>query len=315
MRSLKGGEARHEETRQGQEMLTTRLNEWRGRGVLAIFVLLAWMVGVPLPSAAQTWPNQPAGATVLQDVAFNQTLPPGWIQMFGCNCSIVSDPTAPHSPNNVLEGRRNSDQTGGSDSAYILPSPSNDIYVGYWIRPSNPFYGWSPNGPAQNKHLLIDNVTDGHTYVSMFDTDGVQGPPFNLGSSLEYPTVTNGHLPGAQGGVGATLIFASANMDLGQWQRLEVYLKKSTTPSSRDGIYRLWKNGNLIRNDTNVNFPSAFLVVWFTQIWDSGIPLPGPESYRYDHARIAVGGTSGGGGGGDTTPPTQPTGLTATPLP
>jgi hypothetical protein len=260
--------------------------------VKKIFVFMLAFGGYLNLATAQSWPNEPVGSTVLADNPWNETLPTGWDQLWGCDCRIVSDPTAPLSPNNVLEARRLSGSTGGSDSAFQF-SAKDDLYVGFYWKPSNPFTGWAQ---GQNKIALLQSPAGGHVYILM---NGAQNSgSFSLGAQLDYGDVDNGHLPNSDGdSPGARNIYpgeGNSKVTLGEWHRVEIYMKKSTKPSDQNGVFQMWVNGSRIINHTKVNYPSGFTMVWMTQIWDSGIPLTGGAEYHwYDHTRISTGGTGG----------------------
>lgn len=205
--------------------------------------------------------------------------------------------------------------TGGANS-HLYFSPVNELYVGFWWKPSNPFPGWDTG--AVNKFAMFRHASGGHSYLMLQSKSGVRGGPYNAHFALGFDgTISNSHLGNGWGDVVGTWNLwpnrGSSDVVLGSWHRMEFYFKKSSTPTSRDGVLRWWMNGSLIADFTQVNYPSAFADVGLTPIWDSPHNLGGvtAEYHWYDHVRVSA--PSGGGSApkGDTSPPVAPTGLRA----
>lgn len=102
----------------------------------------------------------------------------------------------------------------------------------------------------------------------------------------------------------------------GEWTKVEVYLRGSTTNTSQDGIIKIWVNGVLSTSYTNVNqgtdlaeFPGGFRYLAFNHAWDgcAGVCAPGGEvwSHFFDDLYISF-----PVGTPDTIPPSAVTGLT-----
>jgi hypothetical protein len=140
-----------------------------------------------------------------------------------------------------------------------------------------------------------------HIYLSMFRTGGSgASSTYSIGA---FPDAGNSNCHVASG---ASCDMLSPNVNgltvpLGQWNRLEWYVKASTTASSRDGIIRWWMNGVLMGNYANINFRAgAFGTIMLTHVWDSVDPQQVTDYHQYDYLYLSAG--SGGGGGSDNPP-------------
>lgn len=234
-------------------------------------------------SNAADWPNEPAGSTLMGDFGLNAREGNGFRAVYPTGGEIISDPTAPFSAPSVLRYSRSSGTVGNSCNTYLDFADRNELYVGFWWKPSNPFTGWQT---GQNKIGLVKNKDVGHFYILM---TGPQGGPFNLNVQLDYFT-GNAHLGGNGDNPGPRNIFANrgnASIALGVWHRIEFYVKNGTSPTSNNGIMRWWMDGVLQADYNQVNYPGPFWEVMLAPIWDAGIPLPFPEYHSYDHVHVS----------------------------
>lgn len=271
-------------------------------GILALSLGLVWHI----EANAQAWPNEPAGSRVISDWSWNALSGAGW-RDDGGNRRIVQDSTAPLSAASVLESKRDPNAYGGSNEALDFTT-SNELYVGFWWKPSSPFTGWAT---LQNKISIVKSATGGHTYVLMNSSQ--RGGPFALAIQLDYGSVGNSHLGNGWGdSLGPWNLYANqgdSGVALGVWHRIELYIKKSTTSTSQDGILRWWMDGSPQGNYTNVNYPAGFVNVGLTPIWDSPDNIPFPEYHWYDHVKVSIPSGGGGAPNGDTSPPASPVNL------
>lgn len=275
-----------------------------------MFLLLLAMVIAP-NAWGQSWPNEPSGSTTLVECNFNSAL--CGISGASGSGSSLSDSSAPQSPSSVMEFRLPvGSSSGGGETYFPLGSQPSEIYKGYWWKPSNPFQG-HPN--CNNKvHGIV--ATTGNIWMDMLCSMGTPGGPYVVMTGLQFVGVNNCHLGNGYGDCPGnyTLLGNRSNgaVTLGAWHRIELYLKASSSATSRDGIVRLWMNGTAVMDYTNVNLPGQFVYSLFTPTWDgSWSPVhTSAFSHRYDHLHVSTGG-SGTAPKGDTTPPISPTGLRA----
>ena len=105
---------------------------------LLIAGLLLWSTEA---IAQVTWPNEPAGATVLSDWGWDTCPGGGWQLAFGCGI-ITTDATAPHSPTNVMRYTYNPSTGVGGGDPYLQPASTQDEwYIGLWFWMDPDFVG------------------------------------------------------------------------------------------------------------------------------------------------------------------------------
>ena len=246
------------------------------------------LVGSQATSFGSTnWPNEPAGATLLSDFNFDSRCSDGWKCVY-TGGQIVQDATAPLSGPNVLQQTWvNHSFTDVSYTYYSFPAGTREFYMGLWWKPSNPFYGWPT--VQQQKIMLLEGT---HTYFSMYRKSG-------SGASSEYGIWNHINLSNNNQHIGSgfgqgELLFPNVNgksVVLGQWHRLEWYVKASTTPSSQNGVFRWWMDGQLLGNYTNVNTEvPTFGTITLAPVWDAVVPEYSSftDSHRYDHVHLSL---------------------------
>lgn len=250
-----------------------------------IFLLLAFFC-FTVAQASANWPNEPAGATVISDWSFDNITGGGWNAPWGVGGKIVSDPTAPLSPSNVWRNTRSATGNDATGLMCALPAGRQDqVYFGFWFKPSNPHCGWF----CWYQKVAIVNGAAPHIYLNMHDIDETAGT-FTMVALEEravkvYDT-TNAHItpdgrlwPNVDG----------SRFQVGQWHRVEIYAKRSTSSTSRNGILMWWVDGVLRGRYTTMNFELLLTEVWLAQIWDSvDNTLPFTEYVQYDHVHVSI---------------------------
>ena len=267
-----------------------------------LVLAISWFSSVPSSYGSASWPNEPSNAGTIVDVPFN-SLPSGGMYSAYNNYAIVGDSTAPLSPSNVIQFTRPPGQTGGDQVFTALPN-MREVYLGFWWKPSNPFDGWLNNS---NKLIFLKSPVLDNIVENMY---GPRGGNRQLAFILQL-TTDNCHLPTGFGDCPGTYVLlpnaSSGITSLGQWHRIEVYVKHSTTRTSRDGILRWWVDGVLAGNFTTVNFQiEPWNEMHIVQAWDSPDPTQtSTDRHWFDHLRISQPGGS--------TATDQPPGPPATP--
>lgn len=273
----------------------------------------------PSLSVAQVWPNKPASFGTVLDCPFNVKPTPSrdpagcGIENFYNAGSIVTDSTAPVSPPNTYRSRLEAGASvGGTQLNYVTPSTYREMYVGVKWRTNPAFIG--KTGAGNKLMFLRGPVSNG---VLMMYGRGTIGFSHNSGN------VNNDHTCVLDLGLQCNPNVGSGAVSMGVWTTLELYIKSSTTNTSRDGILRWWVNGNPVGNYTNMNISSLGLNEWvWSETWD-GCGLPNgdprcdlsantsPSEHYLDQLTIAV----AGGGVNLDNPPGAPglvSGFTAT---
>lgn len=238
--------------------------------------------------ASTTWPNEPAGSAVLSDFGFDSKTGGGWSPVYPQGGAIVTDNTAPLSAPNVLQYTWHHDAGYGdvSNEVFGLPSNTKELYIGLKWKPSNPFNGWSIEG---QKILLLDG-TYNHCYLQMRRIGAYPGQNYSFWVTHCGGGADNTHIATHEG-TGFYANVWSPTVALGQWHTIEWYAKASTTPTSRDGILRMWYDGQLVLNFTSVNNQHAYFRQFqIHPVWDNYEPKCPTcvDHHWFDHVRLSV---------------------------
>lgn len=237
-----------------------------------------------------TWPNEPAGSTLITDFNFSATGGSGWVDNYN-TATIVSDPSAPLSPNSVIDFYYPIGFVAGSapDTIYYPLTTPTKLYYGYWWKVSNPW-----DGQISNINKITFQLGNSNALIQIMYGSG--SGPFKLMNSLEFPTVNNGHLTagGSFGdSPGTWQLFGNVSagtVSLGVWHQVEVIMIKSSGETSQNGTLKWWLDGTLIGNYTNVNYPSEFLGEFqFSPTWGGvGSTKSTNDHYWFDHVHVST---------------------------
>jgi len=284
-----------------------------GKWILVLVLCL-----VPSMAFAQLWTNKPSGLTVISDCPFSGALCPGWQNIYNTQ-AYASSSNAPVSPPSVFDTFLGAFSTTGNGQ-WIYPLPNvREVYVGtYWaqnadfegmgdiankmifVQPSGEanFLNWIQGGrwtPGVLTWVFQQNGGINNCHVSGYISPGCSlGPEFGPGTGNLTPNVA---APSIAAGSG--------------WHKIEIYQRASTSATSRDGIIRIWVDGLLSTDYSNLNLgPNGFIDFQINHTWDGGPrnDCPARDCTRawhhyWDHMVIAT----GNGGGSTSPPPPSPT--------
>jgi hypothetical protein len=226
--------------------------------------------------SASAWPNEPAGFVTITDQPWNTTVGGGWNRRSGGTDHIISDAAAPKSPPNILEYIYPLGFVDGwAPATQYHPVNTKEIFVGMWWKPSSP---WQGNVSNVNKIQFLQ-VQNSSVYMTMY---GPRNGPFELRCNAQWPEM---------GSVWLTPNVNNPTVSLGQWHRLEWYLKYESSYGARDGIIRWWLDGVLVGNHTNVRFPNdgGFVEYQISPTWggNTGEAKTQVDFYRFDHSYLS----------------------------
>jgi hypothetical protein len=257
------------------------------------------------------WPNEPAGFTQITDNAFDTLAAPGWAYSpLQATADILADAGAPLSPPHVMRFNYPATFPGGHEAAqeyYVFPGGGGqEYYFGVWWRPSDP---WQSAASGINEVLLWQAAppSSANLYPVMNGQVWDSAPPpgryfLSLAYESSFASNAAANLPNSFGDTvapGARQIYGNLHpyymLAPGNWYRIEVYVKESTTPTSRDGILRLWitKLGDAaptqVGDYTSMNFDGPnFTQVNITQTWGRIGEAKAENDYLwYDHIHIS----------------------------
>lgn len=232
-----------------------------------------------LPPGTGSWPNEPAGFTMIADKSFSSLVGNGWSIVDNALglVTVGIDPNAPLSPPSVMQYLYPIGFVGGNGPGavyYRLPAVHR-IYVGVWWKPSNPWQGHVSNS---NKIQYLRTDNSGNMFMAMY---GTPGGPFELRVFPEFSTSNDQWLTPNRG---------SGAVALGQWHRIEWLVIYNTSTTPPNGVVRWWMDGRLIGDYSNQSFPSELLKEYkMSAIWGGAEPTLKQEIdyYWYDHVHLS----------------------------
>jgi hypothetical protein len=213
------------------------------------------------PSAGP-WPNAPAGWTVVTDYDAHALNSGGWVNAYATSItsgqvSVVHDPTGPLNPTVWQFYYRQGDQrlcgAGPGTEYYNLPATKH-LYLGEWVKFSNPFSFPTVNGSDPELHTLYVFAQSGKGQLVL---DMQANGDIRLVS--EFGAGTNFYS------------MASPHWTLGAWHRVEMLLDAA-------GAATVWMDGVLSINATGIPYPAdaGFNEVQVTGTWGGCIPPNAP---------------------------------------
>jgi uncharacterized protein YjdB len=218
-------------------------------GTMAVTVTST--TSTPSPSSA-AWPNQPSGMTEFTNRPYSATVEDGWESDFIGQSYIMSDGTSPQSAPDFFRIIYPVGLTGGStpfQQEKALPGGQTQTYAEMWIRYSA---NWVPDNADVMKVLYIwddDSQAGEQPAVCFCTTEGGAGASFM--PQLRIQDNVTGTASNYSPNTGSAQTF-----EPNTWVHLEVYLKMNT-PGGGNGVYKLWMNGQLISNYTNITYAST----------------------------------------------------------
>ncbi len=264
--------------------------------------------------------NEPPGLTPVFQTDFNSL---AGISDVYSSTAIVSDPTAPVSPNNVARHRMEAGAPTGGGQTHVTATSSREFYVCLWWRVNAQWQGRVSQDKLffiRNINAPVDQRSNGFFGFKGGPTKSHDGPMYMFWAH-NSSNVDNSHICGGPPGLGSggncnPNVGSGQVSAIGQWSKIEAYVKTSTTLTSRDGVVKWWVNGNPAGDYSQVNFGGAIGSdewVW-TETWDGcgtgGAPgcdigPTGVNTNVWEHFidRLYVSTSTGGGG---TTPPPPP---------
>jgi hypothetical protein len=239
------------------------------------------------PAGSNACTNEPPGLTVIFDAAWNAVPPQspttdadGWTAIGGRGrMSIVQDPNAPKSPQNVAAGKFPAGSAGGSAPFRFDRNFGRNLTTQYMCIFTMLDPAFTNNGNSGTKFgFLLTPYQGGATgvnhYLNLTD---------NLGVNLQ-----------SAGGTLNRNMFSSFSLinNRGRWVKVEVLIQANTLGNA-DGIAQMWVNDTRVLNVSNVQyfFPStapAFNGITWNPTYGGGLnPVPYDMFQFIDHWRLS----------------------------
>ena len=195
---------------------------------------------------------------------------------------------------------------------YTAPQIYREMYVGLTWRTNPEFQGRI----VINKLFFVMGPSV-QGFFGMFNPPG--SSTMQLTWSHNSQGIDNSHTCALDLGLTCYPNVGPSLVTIGQWTKVEVYQKASTTSTSRDGILRWWVNGVMGGNYTDINYAPGGLREWqWNNTWDGaqdmGISNTVDWEHWIDHLHISIPNcaTSCAEPPPDLTPPSQVTGVIVT---
>jgi hypothetical protein len=195
----------------------------------------------PAVRAGAAWNAEPHDLTLLTDRVWTTLTGAGWQRRDSDRDRIVRDATAPEAAGTSLEYAYPAGFAGGAAPAtHFYPlGGTREVFVGLELEASRP---WQGHASHVNKiQFLLTSNAD--IMMAMY------GPPPGPYELRVIPQWRE------NGDAWLTPNAANLPVTLGQWHRVEWYVKYASAPGARDGIVRWWMDGALIGDYVGVAFP------------------------------------------------------------
>lgn len=166
--------------------------------------------------------------------------------------AVIDDATAPTSPPKVFRFTYPQGYVGGSSPGQSFLEGfvvNSEIYLYFEVKFSGPPYD---NHVAGTKTIFLWHNSFQEAFTPIFYGNGP-----SLTCQIYNPSgsgISNGHVAGTWGDDPGTRQFpCGGSIPLGAWNKIEMYVKRSTTQTSRNGILMVRFNGVEVANYTNIN--------------------------------------------------------------
>lgn len=199
--------------------------------------------------------NEPAGSTTISERSWDATNEDSWlVTNREGTYRITSDATAPHGAPLVGEMEYRGESSTGANNGYpdtgtepasvmkSLGAVYQRAYLSKWLKYSNPFKGHF-SGVNKQDHFWI--AGGNRVYLSAHGS----------GTGALQPRVILQGTPGGNRNLVPNIV-PDAVITRGQWHRWELE-RVCNTAGNADGIIRLWLDGVLILEYTDVQFVTA----------------------------------------------------------
>ncbi|QOJ33890.1 MAG: hypothetical protein HRU82_02525 [Nitrospira sp.] len=254
-----------------------------------MLALLLVLLFPALSHASANWPNEPNGATQLLDCNFSST--PGACGILDVYSSSIqaTDGTAPISASGVVKSAIYAGNSSGGMQLNWLTNGQTlytELFVGLMWRTNPEFEGRT----VGNKMFFIRGP--GSNGVFLFGGSALVAGSAPMIFAHNSGTLDNSHACALDLGLVCYPNVGSGSLTRGTWTKLEAYIKKSTTCTSRDGIVRWWINGVPAGAYTNLNYGCQGLNEWvWSETWDGTVnPVPTVEwAHFIDHLHVSTG--------------------------
>jgi hypothetical protein len=226
--------------------------------------------------------NEPAGMTSIRERSFTSlNEDPDWGN-FESGATIVTDPTAPHSPSNVLRFDYPAGFPGGLAPANTETTIHGYrvFYFCYWIKHSS---NWQGHLTGISKHGY---VWMGDSPLFVFEADGSGSDPLRTRMALQGVVAE----PNSDGWYSQNLV-PDATFTRGQWDYVEILLTGNTSGTA-NGELDVYLNGLHVSHWTGIQYSSEttrWELFRIYPVWGGIDDVVNADQYlEWDHVYMSV---------------------------
>jgi len=238
------------------------------------------------------YPNEPTGFTQLADCGFSSATEDGWYDDSAPSFAKTSDASAPKSPSDVLYAFYPAGwASGGGPVAQCkdLYTAHRYLYISLWVRLSPNFHG---EQTRTNKIAYIWIHNNPTTFLSC---EGADADDLFILPRLQNCPDARDHLPRNAGNPNDDRVTRNA------WHRVEMLLY-ANTPGTANGIWKLWFDGVLTHDYSDVAFcdvaqSTDWEIIALRPIWggNTADTVPADQWMYIDHYFASAGDSAGAG--------------------
>ncbi len=246
------------------------------------------MVTAPPPPPSGSWPNEPGGLTQYSDQPWDGLGSWALNDNTAGNSSLGTLSGVPFSPSGVLQYRYPQGMTGGGDAVspgradYFFPvgQQPTELYVGLWVKLSDPF---DPHSSGVQKILYLhDNngVVFSALWLEIYGT----AQPFWVSLVNQFSGCPS---------IRIAPNVAQTPIRAGEWHRYEMSLKLASSGGASDGVLKVWVDGTLNVSRTDVctlgaSSGARVESVRLSGLWGGVADSKTETDYLwYDHTRVS----------------------------
>ncbi|HET7565348.1 MAG TPA: Ig-like domain-containing protein [Gemmatimonadaceae bacterium] len=232
--------------------------------------------------ASGLWTNEPAGFSALTNQSWNGGVSSlGWQEYDMYNhVTVESDASLPTGDGKALQFYYPAGFSGGGYGPGLVyyQMSKGEIYLGfYWKLSPN----WQGHPSGVNKLLYVFQRQGQKRQAVFLVAHGSSGGPFHFEISNEA----------SDGGKWWTQNVNNVSLVPGQWYKVELHMKKSSSDAAPNGLVEWWVNGKLAARYTNAKLrASNFSEVHVDPVWggvDNSVKKSHSDYQRFGSIRIS----------------------------
>lgn len=253
-------------------------------------------VTVSTPAPGTQWPNEPSGMTIVTNSSFSDSLGSEWENVY--NTQAYASPNLggqTFSAPRCFDSARNVGTYFGNGQWVLNFPASSEAYLGFYWGTNAAFQGYSNNNNKlvfirnpviDNSFMVFQGAQDAAKVLKWYQQSQVNNTHIATVFGTNYPVDGTGWFE-------CNINAGAATYIAGQPMRfVEIYLKKSTTTTSQNGIIKWWVNGTLCGSYTNANLtPPGFTEMHINHAWDGGgaptLDLSRAWHHYFDHLKFS----------------------------